>query len=95
MEMAQRAVPAAVTLIVFTTLALFVVSLRLYTRAVVVKNVGADDYLMIGAVVSFPWSLALLARLPPSASAPIPCIPRAEILSVWADPGRNTRIASN
>jgi hypothetical protein len=56
MDMAERAVPAAVTLVVFTTLALFVVSLRLFTRAIVVKNVGADDYLMIGAMVS-PLSL--------------------------------------
>lgn len=61
MDMAERAVPAAVTLVVFTTLALFVVSLRLFTRAVVVKNVGADDYLMIGAMVRLLSRLARVA----------------------------------
>lgn len=36
----------------FTTMAALVVGMRTYTRAVLVKNVGADDMLMIVAFVS-------------------------------------------
>ena len=56
MQIAAPAVPAVVTLLVFTTLAFFVVALRVYTRVFVVKNVGADDYLMVGSMVSLPNS---------------------------------------
>lgn len=59
MEIAERAVPAAATLITFTTLSLLVVLLRLYTRTFIVKNVGADDYLIIASMVSctFPFGI--------------------------------------
>ncbi|KAI0128995.1 putative integral membrane protein [Xylariales sp. AK1849] len=37
---------------VFTTLAMIVVLLRLYTRAIVLKRLGSDDLLMCGAMVT-------------------------------------------
>jgi hypothetical protein len=36
----------------FATLAFITVGLRMYTRAVIVKNVGLDDCLMVVAMVS-------------------------------------------
>jgi hypothetical protein len=36
----------------WTTLALIVICVRLYTRAIVVKRLGLDDWLMTGAMVS-------------------------------------------
>ncbi len=56
MLIAEHAVPAATTLIVFTTLALIIVVGRLCTRTFLVKNVGVDDYLIVGAMVRFPSS---------------------------------------
>lgn len=49
---AGPAVSAFVTSIVFTSLSFIVVALRLYTRIIVVGNVGVDDYLIPAALVS-------------------------------------------
>ena len=57
-QVPDAAVPAVTTLIVFTSLSVFTLILRLYTRAALVKNVGADDYLMICSVAG---SVAFLA----------------------------------
>ena len=37
---------------IFTTLAFITVCFRLFTRAVLVKNVGSDDYYIVGSMVS-------------------------------------------
>jgi hypothetical protein len=52
MDGPPSAVSAAVTDIVFTSLALLAVLLRVYTRVFVVKNFGVDDYLMVGSMVT-------------------------------------------
>ncbi len=42
----------------FTSLAVLTVSMRIYTRTVIVKNLGVDDYLMVAAIVSIsPYSV--------------------------------------
>jgi hypothetical protein len=51
MNVPPAAVSAAVTDIVFTSMALLAVLLRVYTRVFVVKNFGVDDYLMVGSMV--------------------------------------------
>jgi hypothetical protein len=50
-DIAAPAVPAVVTSILFTSIAFIAVVLRLYTRIVMLKNAGADDYIMVGAMV--------------------------------------------
>lgn len=40
--------------ILWTTLALVAVALRLLTRGFIVKRMGWDDYLMAAAMVSYP-----------------------------------------
>lgn len=47
-----------VTSIIFTTLSFVLVGLRLYTRIVVVQNVGIDDWLMPAALVSSIYQLS-------------------------------------
>ncbi|RYO96259.1 hypothetical protein DL765_011640 [Monosporascus sp. GIB2] len=47
----ERNHPMVATLFFFTTLAFSVVCLRLFTRIVLVRNVGADDCLMVAAMV--------------------------------------------
>jgi hypothetical protein len=42
-----------VNLFLFTALALVFMIMRIYTRAVIVKYLGWDDWLMAGAMVSF------------------------------------------
>lgn len=39
--------------IIFTTLAFITVCFRLFTRVVLVQNVGSDDYYIVGSMVSF------------------------------------------
>jgi hypothetical protein len=41
----------AVNAILWTTLATIVMSLRLYTRAVIIRGLGLDDWLMLSALV--------------------------------------------
>lgn len=48
-----------VTSVIFTALSFVLVGLRLYTRIVVVQNVGVDDYLMPAALVSVTTSFNL------------------------------------
>lgn len=48
---AGPAVPAVITSILFTSIAFISVVLRLYTRVFMLKNAGADDYFMVGAMV--------------------------------------------
>jgi hypothetical protein len=55
-DIAAAAVPAVVTSILFTSIAFIAVVLRLYTRIVMLKNAGADDYIMVGAMVRL-WIL--------------------------------------
>ncbi|KAF5687112.1 integral membrane protein [Fusarium circinatum] len=51
MATSETRVPMAMGIIIpLTCLALFAVTLRVYTRAVLVKNAGIDDYF---AVISF------------------------------------------
>ncbi|RYP27891.1 hypothetical protein DL767_007479 [Monosporascus sp. MG133] len=47
----ERNHPTVAALFFFTTLAFVMVCLRLFTRIVLVRNVGADDYLMTAAMV--------------------------------------------
>jgi len=47
----DRVKPLVVNSIVWTTLALIAISLRLFTRAFVIKKLGVDDWLMTGAMV--------------------------------------------
>lgn len=51
MHVAGPAVPAVITSILFTSIAFISVVLRLYTRVFMLKNAGADDYFMVGAMV--------------------------------------------
>jgi hypothetical protein len=48
----DTAVPAVVTGCVFTSIAFIFVVLRVFSRVFVIKNFGADDYLMVLAMVS-------------------------------------------
>jgi hypothetical protein len=50
-----------VNAILWTALALLAVGLRLFTRGVIVKRTGWDDYLMAAAMVSY--SLTFTSRL--------------------------------
>jgi hypothetical protein len=52
MYIPDAAIPAVVTVCVFTTIAFIFVGLRLCTRLSLVKNVGLDDYFIAGAMVS-------------------------------------------
>jgi len=54
------AMPAVINNLIFTSLAVIIVSLRLITRGVIVKNVGIDDYLIAGAAVRFPACCGVL-----------------------------------
>jgi len=49
---APAAVPVVVTTITFTSIAFILVVTRIYTRFVMLKNAGPDDYVMVGAMVS-------------------------------------------
>lgn len=49
---APAAVPVVVTSITFTSIAFILVVTRIYTRFVMLKNAGPDDYVMVGAMVS-------------------------------------------
>lgn len=52
MFIAPPAVRAVITDFIFTGLAFIFVLLRLGTRAFMIKSVGAEDYLILGAMVS-------------------------------------------
>ncbi|KAH8594916.1 hypothetical protein B0O99DRAFT_166811 [Bisporella sp. PMI_857] len=52
MGFAPAAVPVVITTILFTSIAFIVVSLRICTRVVMLKNAGADDYLMLASMLS-------------------------------------------
>jgi len=45
---------------VFTSLATFLVLIRIYTRAVMVKQMGADDYAIIVSLVRISEPLVVL-----------------------------------
>lgn len=47
----------------FTTLAFVVVCMRTYTRAALVKNLGADDVLMVVALVRIPYFNLSIVKL--------------------------------
>lgn len=49
------AVAVVVVDIIFTTLAFITVCFRLFTRGVLVKNVGSDDYYIAGSMVSLAF----------------------------------------
>ncbi|KAK1777589.1 hypothetical protein QBC45DRAFT_184035 [Copromyces sp. CBS 386.78] len=49
---APPAVAVVVVDIIFTTLAFITVCFRLFTRVVLVKNVGSDDYYIVGSMLS-------------------------------------------
>jgi len=46
-------VPVVVTSLIFTTTAFLLVCTRMFTRVVMMKNPGADDYFMCAAMVSW------------------------------------------
>ncbi|KAK3498877.1 uncharacterized protein B0T23DRAFT_3424 [Neurospora hispaniola] len=52
MRIADRAVAVVVVDIIFTTLAFITVCFRLFTRVVLVQNVGSDDYYIVGSMIS-------------------------------------------
>ncbi|KAF4930352.1 Satratoxin biosynthesis SC1 cluster protein 4 [Colletotrichum viniferum] len=61
---AGPAVSAFVTSIVFTSLSFIVVALRLYTRIIVVGNVGVDDYLIPAALAaSIGFSVVVMHQI--------------------------------
>jgi len=51
MAFAPAAVPVVITSILFTSLAFITVVLRVCTRVGLLRNAGADDYLMVAAMV--------------------------------------------
>ncbi len=58
-----RDVPVVVTSLLFTSIAFILVLTRLYTRVVMFKNAGADDYIMTAAMVSSIFDPTLLSNL--------------------------------
>ena len=56
----DRCYPLVVTLFLFNSLAFIAVSLRIYTRRRVLKRMGADDYLIMVAMVSSVVSSSML-----------------------------------
>ncbi|KAM7198978.1 hypothetical protein V8F33_004715 [Rhypophila sp. PSN 637] len=52
MNIPEPAVKAVVTNVIFTCLSFFFVCFRLYTRAFMIKNIGADDYLILFSMVA-------------------------------------------
>jgi hypothetical protein len=44
-----------VNMFLWTSLAFIILVLRLYTRGVIIRRLGADDYLMVSAFVSIPY----------------------------------------
>lgn len=57
---APAVVPVMVTSILFTTIAFIIVTLRLYTRVIMIKNPGADDWIMLAAMIA---SIGFLATI--------------------------------
>ena len=54
MEIVERNYALIVNMFLWTSLAFVILVLRLYTRAVLIRRVGADDYMMVAAFVSSP-----------------------------------------
>ena len=54
MLISDAAKPAVVVNLVFTSLAVLIVSMRLCTRAFLVKNIGLDDVFIALAMVGSP-----------------------------------------
>jgi hypothetical protein len=52
MGYAPAVVPVVVTSVLFTTIVFITICLRMYTRVIMLKNAGANDYLMLAAIVS-------------------------------------------
>lgn len=50
----ERGRSALAVSIVFTCLATFLTAARVYTRACIVKQIGADDYTLLVALVRIP-----------------------------------------
>lgn len=59
MPVVERNYALVANMFVWTSLALVVIFLRLYTRGVVVKRLGVDDWLMSAALASITLSLCL------------------------------------
>lgn len=57
MPVVERNYALVVNMFLWTSLALLVICLRLYTRGLVVKRLGWDDWLMSGALASIAFSL--------------------------------------
>lgn len=73
MFIAPPAVRAVITDFIFTGLAFIFVLLRLGTRAFMIKSVGAEDYLILGAMVSSYISSVILPEarhISPSLQSP-------------------------
>ncbi len=54
MVIVERNYALIVNMFLWTSLAFMILVLRLYTRAIIIRRVGADDYLMMAAFVSSP-----------------------------------------
>ena len=52
MAFATAAVPVVISSIVFTSIAFILVLTRLYTRLICIQNAGADDFVVLAAMVS-------------------------------------------
>ncbi|KAM7212859.1 hypothetical protein V8F06_011757 [Rhypophila decipiens] len=52
MDIPEPTVKAVVTNVIFTCLSFFFVCFRLYTRAFMIKNIGADDYLILFSMIA-------------------------------------------
>lgn len=90
MEIVERNHALVFNMFFWTILAFVILMLRLYTRAVVIRHIGADDYLMVGALVaSVAWVVGLMFR----GFSRVLCRVKSKLINlpqrytmVWADP---------
>jgi uncharacterized membrane protein YqjE len=62
-EVVERNHALVFNMFFWAALAFLLLSLRLYTRAVIIRQIGADDYLMVGAMVaSIAWIIGVIYR---------------------------------
>lgn len=62
-EIVERNHALVFNMFFWASLAFLFLSLRLYTRAFVIRQIGADDYLMVGAMVaSIAWIIGVIYR---------------------------------
>ncbi|KAK4206648.1 hypothetical protein QBC37DRAFT_300361 [Rhypophila decipiens] len=86
MDIPEPAVKAVVTNVIFTCLSFFFVCFRLYTRAFMIKNIGADDYLILFSMMaSIAFFATFMLQIKAGLGRPIslPELP-AFLQALWA-----------